>query len=228
MALESHSLELAMTTPLETKLVKALRELLAKWRKQLSSETYAHGSAIRQCAEDLDAATADYDALPAPGAGEAVAWIHKDDLRDVKNGTPRPVYGNEPKADPGIFFALCVASPLPASEPDKSARDWPEDFSHENGNYSCKCAHCGNVFLGHKRRVVCKACAQPTADRVQDAPEQSAPAERVTADDIDVLRTLRADIMDSTSLSYGGLLRERIVDTLARVIALSSQSGERG
>lgn len=39
--------------------------------------------------------------------------------------------------------------------------DWPEDFSHENGNYQNKCCHCGVIFVGHKRRVVCKVCATP-------------------------------------------------------------------
>lgn len=38
-------------------------------------------------------------------------------------------------------------------------RDWTEDFSHENGNYMNRCVECGELFNGHKRRVVCKACA---------------------------------------------------------------------
>jgi hypothetical protein len=37
-------------------------------------------------------------------------------------------------------------------------RDWQEDFSHENGNYNNDCMVCGEVFRGHKRRVVCKVC----------------------------------------------------------------------
>ena len=43
-------------------------------------------------------------------------------------------------------------------------RDWPEDFSHENGNYQCLCHACGHGFVGHKRRVVCRSCfyAPPT------------------------------------------------------------------
>lgn len=40
-----------------------------------------------------------------------------------------------------------------------SARDWTEDFPHENGNYLCICAICGQRFLGHKRRAACKDCA---------------------------------------------------------------------
>jgi hypothetical protein len=41
-------------------------------------------------------------------------------------------------------------------------RDWTEDASHENGRYECQCVQCGQCFVGHKRRVVCRACANPT------------------------------------------------------------------
>ena len=40
-----------------------------------------------------------------------------------------------------------------------SDHDWPEDFSHENGDYECKCLTCGSTFRGHKRRVICKTCS---------------------------------------------------------------------
>lgn len=43
--------------------------------------------------------------------------------------------------------------------PSHSERDWVEDFSHENGNYTCKCCKCGMLFYGHKRRPICKVCA---------------------------------------------------------------------
>ena len=43
-----------------------------------------------------------------------------------------------------------------ASQPSKN---WDEDAAHENGNYQCLCARCNSVFMGHKRRVVCKQCA---------------------------------------------------------------------
>lgn len=39
-----------------------------------------------------------------------------------------------------------------------SQYDWEDDFSHENGNYECHCCICGRTFIGHKRRVTCKAC----------------------------------------------------------------------
>ena len=46
-------------------------------------------------------------------------------------------------------------------------RCWKEDISHENGNYHCVCTNFGRQFVGHKRRVICKACAaepKPTED----------------------------------------------------------------
>lgn len=40
----------------------------------------------------------------------------------------------------------------------KGVRDWQEDFAHENGNYQNKCVNCGELFIGHKRRPLCKIC----------------------------------------------------------------------
>lgn len=39
------------------------------------------------------------------------------------------------------------------------ARDWTEDFEHENGQYFCRCHTCGHLFIGYKRRITCKMCA---------------------------------------------------------------------
>ena len=44
-----------------------------------------------------------------------------------------------------------------------SSRDWPEDFSDENGNYQRRCSTCHNLFIGYKRRLICRLCA--TADQ---------------------------------------------------------------
>lgn len=43
-----------------------------------------------------------------------------------------------------------------------SPRDWTEDFAHENGRYQNHCIHCGQLFIGHKRRVGCNQCADLT------------------------------------------------------------------
>lgn len=39
-----------------------------------------------------------------------------------------------------------------------SPKSFQEDYSHENGNYYCTCYKCKELFIGHKRRVVCKEC----------------------------------------------------------------------
>ena len=44
-----------------------------------------------------------------------------------------------------------------------NVNDWPEDFEQENGNYVNVCVLCGEEFVGHKRRVFCRACAKTTS-----------------------------------------------------------------
>lgn len=41
---------------------------------------------------------------------------------------------------------------------EEKARSWPEDFALENGQYSCRCISCKEIFFGHKRRYICKKC----------------------------------------------------------------------
>lgn len=45
------------------------------------------------------------------------------------------------------------------AEADSSARNWVEDYQHENGMYINSCVGCKLPFMGHKRRVTCKECA---------------------------------------------------------------------
>lgn len=49
--------------------------------------------------------------------------------------------------------------PMTDERVEAAARDWPEDFAHENGHYANRCTDCGNEFEGHKRRRTCKVCA---------------------------------------------------------------------
>jgi len=42
----------------------------------------------------------------------------------------------------------------------RNLRDFPEDATHENGRYYVVCQRCGEQFIGHKRRVICKVCEQ--------------------------------------------------------------------
>ena len=39
-----------------------------------------------------------------------------------------------------------------------SKRSWIDDFKFENGNYYNSCVFCKELFIGHKRRVVCREC----------------------------------------------------------------------
>lgn len=62
-------------------------------------------------------------------------------------------YGREPEP------MTDTQAPLPPIWPPHSSKhSWPEDFEHENGNYNCVCGTCDAYFIGHKRRVQCKAC----------------------------------------------------------------------
>lgn len=56
---------------------------------------------------------------------------------------------------PGETLCVSCSSMPMGTDPE---RNWPEDAPHENGNYYCTCCHCGESFVGHKRRVVCKVC----------------------------------------------------------------------
>ncbi len=69
---------------------------------------------------------------------------------------------NNPKTDWGITRKPTPPQPEPFIRvlTGKYARnDYPEDAAHENGSYATKC-RCGTVFIGHKRRVFCKVCAE--------------------------------------------------------------------
>lgn len=65
--------------------------------------------------------------------------------------------------------------------PDKMpSRDWKEDFNLENGNYQNHCIYCEHIFLGYKRRLVCKRCdwlTKPTPNPNPDVKELLADAD---------------------------------------------------
>lgn len=42
--------------------------------------------------------------------------------------------------------------------PAPTSKDWPEDYSGENGCYQNRCVYCKSKFYGHKLRAVCKEC----------------------------------------------------------------------
>lgn len=128
------------------------------------------------CAERgaLDAAIAALSAQPRPDATFA-EWL----ATEMPAGT---IIGDPAWWANRIARQYAVRSSQPASAP-AVGRDWHEDASHENGDYECACVTCGNRFVGHKRRVVCRACAKPA----------SAP---VGVDEIEALKRVRNTLCD--------------------------------
>jgi hypothetical protein len=45
-------------------------------------------------------------------------------------------------------------------------RNFPEDYSQENGNYINKCKDCEMFFRGNKHRIWCKICEQPNWEQL--------------------------------------------------------------
>lgn len=79
-------------------------------------------------------------------------------------------------SEPPIASDASVATPAPTVV-SPGARDWPEDFLHENGNDQNFCSQCSHLFIGHKRRVVCKVCAT-----LEDKPMTPQPGKPVIAE----------------------------------------------
>jgi uncharacterized OB-fold protein len=50
--------------------------------------------------------------------------------------------------------------------------DYPEDFEMENGLYMNQCRECGNMFCGHKRRGICKVCAEEVESETESYVEK--------------------------------------------------------
>jgi hypothetical protein len=78
------------------------------------------------------------------------------------------------------YRSMVAAAPA-VSQKDGAAvegRDWIEDAAHENGNYQCRCATCGNTFIGHKRRVTCKVCAATTVSASPTTSQSEQASER--------------------------------------------------
>ena len=81
----------------------------------------------------------------------------------------RPVISDQEKAE---AIPLVSLAPFSAGQMNEyptlykifgnGSGDWSEDFEHENGDYNCQCIDCGQTFTGHKRRNICKVCADET------------------------------------------------------------------
>jgi len=108
------------------------------------------------------------------------------------------------------------------SEPDY---DWPEDFDHENGRYYCKCSQCDCTFIGHKRRVVCRKCANqasaPDALKVEAWLIERADHKGTFIDGV-VLSPLTDDtFLDEGDCAHALVRQEQAADALA---ALKSEN----
>ena len=83
----------------------------------------------------------------------------KEGMREVTSSR-----GGIPWSDCKYRAAL---SPAP-SKGEPVQRDWREDQQHENGNFINRCSKCEEMFFGHKRRVICKACTSPIPSKGGD------------------------------------------------------------
>lgn len=63
------------------------------------------------------------------------------------------------QAQPGAEPNTIVVPDAKVIRRAKTERSWQEDFGHENGNYNCICYLCDKIFIGYKRRIICKVCA---------------------------------------------------------------------
>lgn len=83
-------------------------------------------------------------------------------------------------------------------------RNWTEDFSHENGEYQNLCIQCGCIFIGHKRRHICKVCAHP-------APAVPNPLQALT----DIQQEIELDLLRNQVRELRHV-RDKLIDYLER------------
>lgn len=80
-------------------------------------------------------------------------------------------------ADAEVFVAMGSWVELGTSFIPQTVGDWPEDFEHENGNYQSRCVACKELFMGHKRRAVCRVCYRASLEPALVAPRTMDSAE---------------------------------------------------
>lgn len=108
--------------------------------------------------------------------------------------------------------------------PPAGARDWPEDSAHENGRYWCTCSTCGQRFVGHKRRVVCRTCSMPDETQEREGSRDAVvvprridrlrhtPAERAITDAMQVVEEMAADVRLTQAVILLGRARDLVAD----------------
>ena len=73
----------------------------------------------------------------------------------------------------------CDKPPSVPLQPVVQPSDWPEDFPDENGSYLGKCFQCGNGFIGHKHRMICKLCDDANKRKWDAMTEEEKTAARI-------------------------------------------------
>lgn len=102
---------------------------------------------------------------------------------------------------------LCID----AGAASPAARNWTEDAGHENGNYECRCVECEQPFIGHKRRVLCKACSNLLSPAVPQAAPQ--------LDDLIVRNALLRKAVEASRVALAdGAMAGPFVDEALRLI----------
>lgn len=127
-------------------------------------------AAIYAAIKTLDAAIAQQEAAPSEAKPKCRNWCIQNLTAFPKSCPTCGLSGRCTEGVPFVGFpeAKAEAAPVAPAEPklpdtSRPDRNWTEDASHENGEYYNRCCMCHCVFIGHKRRVVCKACAAPMA-----------------------------------------------------------------
>lgn len=107
-------------------------------------------------------------------AAQAEAAAHKaraDYLEEelgMREGCKVVVEATKTSLGTEITDTRVVTEGLDNTHPDwNNARNWTEDYLHDNGQYMNRCMTCRRIFCGHKRRVVCKTCAESAPKQLE-------------------------------------------------------------
>lgn len=109
--------------------------------------------------------------------------------------------------------------------------DWPDHFARENGNYFNVCVHCQRQFIGHKRSVVCRVCADPivtaTRERLAQATAALDRADTIVKNASDLVhRTSPGGGVHVPTLTECSAALQNLIGLIGRVRAFLSLGGQ--